>query len=214
MTQTNAIHPNTIFIVDDDEAVRKSLSRSLQHHGYSVESFESGGVFLEALEAEQYGCILLDIAMPGLSGFEVQSELANRSCLIPIIFMTGHGDVPTSVRAIRNGAIEFLEKPYSMDVLFERIDEALRMEALRRAGDQANAEVLEQFETLTKREKEVMASLVSGHADKSNKEVAQIIGISHRTVEEYRSRIFQKMDAASITHLVAKAKICGLNGYQ
>lgn len=199
---------NTVFIVDDDDAVRKSLSRSLQHHEYNVQSFESGTPFLEAITADQYGCILLDIAMPGMSGIEVQTELSIRNCRMPIIFMTGHGDVPTSVRAIRNGALEFLEKPYSMEVLFERIEEALALEKSRHRTDLKKSEVLNRFYTLTKREKDVMASLVSGHADLSNKQVALKIGISHRTVEEYRSRILLKMEASSITHLAELAKIC------
>ena len=198
----------TVFIVDDDEAVRKSLSRSLQHQDYIVESFDSGITFLEAIKPDQYGCILLDIAMPEMSGIEVQVELSKRNCEVPIIFMTGHGDVPTSVRAIKSGALEFLEKPYSMDVLFERIEEAMKLEASRQLIDQQNAEVITRFETLTKREKDVMASLVSGRADMSNKEVAREIGISHRTVEEYRSRIFLKMEASSITHLAQMAKVC------
>jgi FixJ family two-component response regulator len=199
---------NTVFIVDDDEAVRKSLTRSLRHQDYNVESFESGNAFLDAIQADQYGCILLDIAMPGISGVEVQAELVKRDCGMPIIFMTGHGDVPTSVRAIRNGALEFLEKPYSMEVLFERIEEALELEASRHRSDLKRSEVVNRFETLTKREKDVMTSLVSGHADMSNKEVALEIGISHRTVEEYRSRIFLKMEASSITHLSKMAKVC------
>lgn len=198
----------TVFIVDDDEAVRKSLSRSLQHQDYNVESFESGIAFLEAIEADQYGCILLDIAMPDMSGIEVQAELANRNCMMPIIFMTGHGDVPTSVKAIRNGALEFLEKPYSMEVLFERIEEALELESSRQWTDVKNSEIVKRFETLTKREKDVMANLTSGHANLSNKEIALEIGISHRTVEEYRSRIFLKMEASSITHLAQMAKVC------
>ena len=198
----------TVFIVDDDEAVRKSLSRSLQHQDYNVESFESGITFLEAIEADQYGCILLDIAMPGMSGIEVQAELANRNCMMPIIFMTGHGDVPTSVKAIRNGALEFLEKPYSMEVLFERIEEALELESSRQWTDVKNSEIVKRFETLTKREKDVMANLTSGHANLSSKEIALEIGISHRTVEEYRSRIFLKMEASSITHLAQMAKVC------
>lgn len=199
---------STVFIVDDDEAVRISLSRSLQHQDYRVESFESGDTFLEAIEPGQYGCILLDIAMPGMSGIEVQTELANRDCQMPIIFMTGHGDVPTSVKAIRNGALEFLEKPYSMEVLFERIEEALELETSRHWDELKNSEILKRFETLTKREKDVMVNLTSGHANLSSKEIAREIGISHRTVEEYRSRIFLKMEASSITHLAQMAKVC------
>lgn len=199
-----------VYVVDDDDAVRKTLARSLEFQGYTVDTFESGTKFLESDFLQSYGCIVLDIAMPGMSGLEVQSELSDRGSQIPIIFMTGHGDVPTSVQALKSGAIEFLEKPFQPDIMLERIDEALTLDEARYQQDQTTAEIKQRFETLTKREKDVMAGLAAGRADRSNKEVARELDISYRTVEEYRSRIFNKMEASSITHLVEMAKLCGV----
>jgi len=192
---------NIIYLVDDDDAVRKSLIRSLTHQGYQVEAYSSGTVFLENADLNCYGCIILDVAMPNISGLEVQTELSSRGCQIPIIFITGHGDVPTSVRALRSGAIE---------LLLERVEEALGMDEQRREDDQFNDAVRVRFETLTKREKDVLVGLVAGFADRSNKEIARELDISHRTVEEYRARIMTKMEASSITHLVEMAKACGI----
>jgi len=199
-----------IYLVDDDKEVSKTLVRALQHHDYSVETYNSGQSFLGTVKLEDYGCIVLDVAMPGMSGLEVQTELSARGYEMPIIFITGHGDVPTSVRAIKSGAIEFMEKPFPMDLLLERIEEAVKLERQRQSNDEQAKRVIERFNSLTKREVDVMASLVAGHADRSNKEVARELDISHRTVEEYRSRIMTKMDASSVTHLVEIAKICGI----
>jgi len=200
----------TIYLVDDDDAVRKTLTRSLSHSGYEVKAYDSGKSFLEEIEPDIYGCVLLDVAMPLMSGMEVQTELNNLGCEIPIIFMTGHGDVQMSVRAIKSGAIEFLEKPFAIDLMLERIEEALELDKERRTRDQATNEVQQRFDNLTKREVDVMAGLVAGLADRSNKEVARELEISHRTVEEYRARIMKKMSASSITHLVEMAKACGV----
>lgn len=199
-----------LFLVDDDDDVRKTLARALQHNDYVVEAFNSGPAFLETVALQSYGCIILDVAMPEMSGLEVQAELSARGCMMPIIFMTGHGDVPTSVHALKNGAIEFLEKPFSVDLLLERVLEAAEVESQRQANDESTKEVTTRFDLLTTREADVMASLTAGLADKSNKVVARELDISHRTVEEYRSRIMVKMNASSITHLVEMAKACGV----
>jgi FixJ family two-component response regulator len=200
----------TVYLVDDDDEVRKTLARALQHTGLLVEKFNSGQAFLDDIDIETYGCVILDVAMPGMSGLEVQTELSAIGCLMPIIFMTGHGDVPTSVRALKNGAIEFLEKPFAVDLLLERVQEALVIEERRQSNDQSKHEIMDRFDTLTRREADVMASLTAGLADQSNKEVARELKISHRTVEEYRSRIMLKMNASSITHLVEMSKACGV----
>jgi len=200
----------TIYLIDDDDAVRKTLTRSLTHVGYEVESFDSGKAFLEKIDSKHYGAIILDVAMPGISGLEVQKELISLGCQIPIIFMTGHGDVPTSVRAIKNGAVEFLEKPFDLDLLIERLDEALSLDRSRMTTDQSNQEILERFQNLTKRESHIMTELAAGRADRSNKELARVLNLSHRTVEEYRARIMKKMGASSITHLVEMAKTCDI----
>ena len=200
----------TVYLVDDDDEVRKTLARALEHTGYSVEKFNSGQTFINDIDTETYGCVILDVAMPGMSGLEVQTELSAIGCLMPIIFMTGHGDVPTSVRALKNGAIEFLEKPFAVGLLLQRVEEALAIEGRRLSNDHLNKEVMVKFKSLTKREADVMASLTAGLADRSNKEVARELDISHRTVEEYRSRIMLKMNASSITHLVEMSKACGV----
>lgn len=197
-----------VFLVDDDLSIRRSLERSLKHHGYLVETFESGEALLNQISNECFGCIILDIAMSGMSGIQVQNELIRRKIRVPIIFMTGHGDVPTSVRAIKSGAIDFFEKPFDVDHLLAKVEEAIKRDEHRYNGATINAEIIERFQTLTKREVDVMADLVAGVAAKSNKEVARDIGISHRTVEEYRARIMKKMGAVSITHLVEMAKVC------
>ncbi len=201
---------NTVYLVDDDDAVRISLSRFLKHHSFNVIEFNSGTSFLDALPGGTYGCIVLDVAMPGMSGLEVQTELAERDNQLPIIFMTGHGDIPTSVRALKGGAIDFLEKPFDLDVMLERINEAFKLDKERLANDQQSMELRTLFKTLTNREVDVMKGLVAGLANRSNKEVARSLGISHRTVEEYRARIFNKLNASSITHLVEIAKVCGI----
>ena len=121
-----------VYVVDDDEAVRKSLARSLIHLGYHVEVYSSGKIFLDNLSEHEYGCVVLDIAMPGMSGLEVQSELMKRACPIPIIFTTGHADMATSVRVIGSGSIELIEKPYPLEILLERIEKVLKQEELRR----------------------------------------------------------------------------------
>lgn len=202
---------STIYIVDDDSAVRTSLARSLKHHGNDVVTFDSAMDFLADLNHDSYGCIILDIAMPEMSGLEVQSKLITLKCKIPIIFMTGHGDVPTSVRALKNGAIEFLEKPFAMDFLLERINHALEAEKKRFTDTLTSSEILQKFSSLTNREVDVMTGLTTGFANYSNKEIARELDISYRTVEVYRSRIMEKMAASSITHLVAIAKVCGIH---
>lgn len=200
----------TIYLVDDDKDVRDLMANSLEQQGYVVSSFKSGKSFLANINSDCYGCIVLDIALPGMSGLEIQTELIEQGLEIPIIFMTGHGDVPTSVRAIKNGALDFFEKPFPMEALFKQVEHALSLDNARRSKKEDGADVIKQFQTLTEREVDIMTQLVKGVANHSNKEVARELGISHRTVEEYRSRVLEKMKAASITHLVDMAKLCGI----
>jgi len=200
----------TLYLVDDDDEVRRTLARALKHNDYEVKTFNSGQAFLDKIDLHSYGCIILDVAMPGISGLEVQNELLIIECKIPIIFMTGHGDVPTSVRALKSGAVEFLEKPFHVDLLLQIVDEVLISERQRQENDDLAQGTVKRFASLTQREADVMICLVKGMADRSNKEVAREIGISFRTVEEYRARIMVKMNASSITHLVEMAKVCGV----
>ncbi|MDH3672443.1 MAG: response regulator [Gammaproteobacteria bacterium] len=200
----------TVFVVDDDHAVRKALTLSLKKRGWSVESYESAEAFLTSHDVDRPGCLVLDVQMPGMSGLELQDALTARHCNIPIIFVTGHGDIPMSVRAIKRGAIEFLEKPYRQGVLLGRIEEALAQDARNRQKEVECNAIKARFERLTAREKEVMALLVAGAANASNKQIARQLDISYRTVDNHRARVMEKMQAQSVPDLVDMAKLCGV----
>lgn len=200
-----------VFLVDDDAAIRDSLSALLTTKGYVVQSYASAEQFLQEYDSSQAGCIVLDVSMPGMSGVELQEELTKKNCISPIIFITGHGDVPLAVKTIKAGAIDFLEKPFRQTALLELIEQAF-MEDLRNRAMQTQADSVKScFESLTPREKDVMTLLVSGPANLSSKEIARELGISHRTVHHHRARVMEKMQAESLPDLVAKAKICGMN---
>ena len=202
------ISPAIVFSVDDDPAVRDSLGLSLRKAGFPVESYASAEDFLKSYKAERRGCILLDIRMPGMSGMELQACLAEQGMDIPIIFITGHGDIPTSVRAIKRGAVDFLEKPFSREDLISRIEEAIEQDALMHDQADATAAVLQRFDRLTPREREVMTLVASG---KANKVIARELGMSYRTVETHRARVMEKMDAESLVDLVDMAIVCGIH---
>lgn len=199
----------TVFVVDDDAALRKALSMSLTERGYDVESFDSAARFLDAADLDKHACLLLDIRMPKISGLELQEKLARRGVSLPIIFLTAHGDIPMSVRAMRNGAIDFLEKPYELSALLKRIEEALAVNRESRRKASSERAVRERYERLTPREREVMKLLVAGPGNTTNRSVASQLGISVRTVETYRARLMEKMQAQSLPELIGLAKICG-----
>jgi len=201
----------TIYLIDNDDVVRNRMANCLEHRGYLVSSFESGKSFLEKLDADSYGCIILDVTLPGMSGLEIQSELAQQGSEIPVIFVTADGDIKSSARAFKNGALDFIEKPYQTDTLLKRVAHAVSLDEARRDQKKQDSIIIKRFETLTKREVDIMTKLVQGVANHSNKDVAAELGISHRTVEVYRSRILDKMNASSITHLVEMAKTCGIH---
>lgn len=200
----------TVFVVDDDHAVRKALTLSLKKRGWPVECYESAEAFLSSHHVDRPGCLVLDVEMPGMSGLELQDALTANHCNMPIIFVTGHGDIPMSVRAIKGGAIEFLEKPYRPEVLLGRIEEALAQDARNRKKETECNAIKTRFERLTSREKEVMALLVAGAANASNKQIARRLDISYRTVDNHRARIMEKMAARSVPELVDMAKLCGV----
>ncbi|MCP5418983.1 MAG: response regulator transcription factor [Gammaproteobacteria bacterium] len=197
----------SVFLVDDDEAVRDSLSLSLEMDGLKVECFASARDFLESYDASRPGCLVLDVRMPDMSGLELQEVLATRRITIPIIFITGHGDVPMSVKAVKAGAVDFLEKPFKKEVLQERIQEALAQDAQMRKEWAERQQLRRRLEHLTPREQEVMALVVGGH---SNKDIARRLDISPRTVETHRARIMEKMGATSLPDLVTLAAACGM----
>lgn len=192
----------TVFIVDDDADIRSSLSRSLRKRGFEVETFESALVFLERYDPERPGCIILDHGMPGMTGLELQAHLVEKGHSIPIIFVTGHGGVPQSVQAIKAGAIDFLEKPFSSETLLERIRSALDTDAVNRAARTKQSEVSFRLESLTPREREIADFIFENPAETTSKEVARALDISPRTVDHHRARILEKLNIKSIVEMI------------
>jgi two-component system, LuxR family, response regulator FixJ len=189
----------TVFIVDDDEAVRDSLGLLLRSVGYRARCYGSARDFLKAFDPRDYGCLVLDIRMPGMTGLELQKHLAELGCNIPIVFITGHGDIPMAVEAVRQGAVDFLQKPFADQELVDRINDAMKQAAQQREGELERLEILDRVESLTAREKQVMGQVVLG---KANKVIAGDLGVSQRTVEIHRARVMEKMQANSLAHLV------------
>ncbi len=193
------VKPPTVFVVDDDDAVRDSLKMLMRSVNLPVETFESATAFLEAYDPERLGCLLLDIRMPGMSGLDLRDELDSRRAMLPIIFVTGHGDVPMAVDAMQRGAMDFIQKPFSDEDLLDRIHKALERDAADRKMLRAKREIANRESTLTNRERQVMELVVAGCA---NKVIAQDLNLSQRTVEIHRARVMDKMKANSIAHLV------------
>ncbi len=191
--------PAVVFIVDDDDAVRESLEFLMKSIDQPAESFASAKDFLNAYNPDKPGCLLLDIRMPGMSGIELQEELKKRDIHIPIIFITGHGDVPMAVKAIQAGAADFIQKPFRDQELIDRIREVLVQDTQSRADLSERSEILHRMSTLTEREKEVMEQVVVG---KANKVVAIDLSVSQRTVEIHRANVMEKMKAKSLAQLV------------
>ncbi len=196
-----AKHDPIIFVVDDDEAVRLSTEMLIRSMGLRVESFESAAEFLEDFDPQQPGCVILDIRMPGMSGLELQEHLNEIEATLPVIFVTGHGDVPMAVKAMKAGAIDFIQKPFRDQELIDRVHAALARDSEEREESQAHAETQEHVDLLTAREREVMRLVVDGRA---NKEIAFDLGLSPRTVEIHRARVMSKMSAKSLPDLVRK----------
>ena len=189
----------TVFIVDDDASVRKALARSIQAAGLHVKTFASARQFLDQGPPEGPGCLVLDVRMPGLSGLDLQAELNSRNIQTPIIFITGHGDIPVSVKAMKGGAVDFLTKPFKVANLIGVIQEAIRKDERLQAHRSKTAEVQRRIQTLTPREREVMALVVQGLL---NKQIAVELGAAERTVKVHRGRVMQKMQVQSVAELV------------
>jgi len=197
----------TVFLVDDDAAVRDSVSLLLETAGLSVEAYESAESFLAALDPERPGCLVLDMRMAGMGGMELQAELARRGIPLPIIFLTAHGDIPTTVRAMKAGAVDFLTKPVDSAVLLERIEAALVRARSDRESQAARQEARARLAVLTEREREILALAVAGCA---NKEIARRLGISFRTVEVHRSHILLKTGTETLLELAQLVAAGGL----
>ena len=188
----------TVFIVDDDSAVRDSLMLMIEQEGIHVETYPSGEEFLDSFQNASLGCAILDIRMPGMDGIQLQQELNRRNIQLPVIFLTGHGDIPMSVKAIKAGAVDFLTKPVTRESLLSSVRTAI-MESQRLIRELANGQdAKSRLAELTEREREVMALAIAGAP---NKEIARRLGISHRTVEIHKSKIMHKTGATNLLEL-------------
>lgn len=198
MAHNNTETP-TVFIVDDDPAIRFAMQALMDSVNLKHEIYPSGDEFLKSVEDHRPGCLVLDIRMPGLGGLELQEELLKRGNALPIIFITGHGDVPMAVEAMQKGAVDFIQKPFRDQDLLDRIREALKTDRERRVEQEKHAEVEHRLARLTNREREVFDLVVTG---KPNKVIAYELGVSQRTVEIHRARVMEKMQARSLADLV------------
>ena len=201
--KTNAI----VFLVDDDPSVRKGLSRLLRSAGHECETFESAEAFLQRECHPGVGCLVLDLRMPQVTGLELQERLGRLGSQLPIIFLTGHGDIPQSVQAVKQGAVNFLTKPVDDEVLLASIEEALRLGRQWLAAAQEKAAVLQRTEMLTAREFEVMQGVIAGAL---NKQIAAHLGIVEKTVKVHRAAAMQKMGVASVAELVRLCETAGI----
>lgn len=199
MKKDNPAEKPTVFIVDDDEPVRDSLKMLMRSVGLSAETFSGAAEFLEAYDPDRPGCLVLDIRMPGMSGMELQEKLNEIHAILPIIFITGHGDVPMAVKAIQYGAADFIQKPFRDQDLLDRINKAIEQDASNRAQLLETRDIEERLSNLTPREKEVLELIVDG---RPNKVIAADLEVSQRTVEIHRARVMDKMRASSLAHLV------------
>jgi len=189
----------TIYVVDDDEGVRNSVRFLLKSVGLTARTFASAREFLDGYQPRQPGCVVLDVRMPGMSGLELQEQLNLRGAVIPVIFITGHGDIPMAVDAMQHGAFDFLQKPFRDQDLIDRIQRALDRDAKNRAALAQHDRIRGRFESLTPREREVLTLMTRG---KPNKVMAAELGVSQRTVEIHRARVMEKTGAASLAQLV------------
>ncbi len=197
--------PQIVYVVDDDEAVRDSLELLLSTVGLNSKTYSSALNFLDDYahihQSEQHACILLDIRMPGMSGIELQQTLIERGSKLPIIFITGHGDIPMAVKAIQKGAMDFIAKPFHDQDLLDRIQQALRLHAERYEALRDSQQTQQHLLTLTPRESQVLQLMLAGNA---NKVIAAELSLSQRTIEVHRAHVMEKMHAPSLALLVQK----------
>lgn len=198
-----------IHLVDDEESVRRSTSFLLRTSGYDVDTYPSGVDFLQKVAEAKPGCILLDVRMPEMDGIEVQAELARRGVALPVIVLTGHGDVGTAVAAMKGGAIDFLEKPFERDALVEALERGFERMEQGEAALASHADATQRIAMLSPREQDVLRGLVRGHP---NKTIAYDLGISPRTVEVHRANAMAKLGARSLSEALRLAFAAGLDG--
>jgi FixJ family two-component response regulator len=199
--------PPIVFVVDDDPSIRRAIKRLVGSEGLQVELFGSAQEFLQGRRPDAPSCLVLDISLPGINGLDFQRQLAETDIRIPIIFITGHGDIPMTVRAMKAGAVEFLTKPFRDEDLLDAIQLALERDRTRRQEESAIAALQERFDSLTPREREILPLVVSGRL---NKQIAAGLGTSEITVKVHRGSIMRKMQADSLADLVSMAGRLGL----
>lgn len=192
----------TVFIVDDDDAVRRFLTGLIQSIDLKVEAYASAKDFLDAYEPGRPGCLLLDVRMPGMSGLELQRELSERSIALQVVILTGHGNVPVAVQAMKAGAVDFIEKPFNNELLLDRIQRAVAQSLRSDSEREKHDETLRRLDTLTPRERQVFDLVVNGE---TNKSIAHRLTISEKTVEIHRANVMRKMRARSLASLVHMA---------
>ena len=200
-----------IVVIDDDASMRKALENLFKSVGFEVELFSSPQEFLQSERPNRPGCIVLDVRFPGRSGLDMQRDLANAEAQLPIIFITGYGDIPMSVRAMKAGAVEFLTKPFREQDLLDAVGTALEKDRTRRSGEMRLAELRSRYETLTARERQVMSLVVAGRL---NKQIAGELGVSEMTVKMHRRQVMRKMQAAGVAQLVRLADQLGIGAPQ
>lgn len=205
MTVANSI----VFIVDDDPAIRDSLTLMIEQENIAVNSFADAESFLKVCQTMRLGCVIIDIRMPKMDGMQLQDELTKRNILLPVIFLTGHGDIPMSVRAIKAGAVDFLTKPVTREKLLASVRSAIRVSEKILSENSDHEDALSRLADLTDRERDVVALAIQGYP---NKEIARRLGISHRTVEIHKSKIMHKTGAINLLDLARIAHESGLNG--
>ena len=199
---------HTVFVVDDDPSIRKSLSLLLNSAGYGVKTFASAKEFLESERGTPGpACLVLDVKMPGLGGLDLQKELKSRNYVIPIIFITGHGDIPMSVQAMKKGAVDFLSKPFDDGDLLDAVKEALLKDSQARADLKEQQQCIQRLDSLTTREHEILTYLITGML---NKQIAYELNISERTVKAHRKQVLDKMGVDSIAQLVRLTEKVGI----
>jgi FixJ family two-component response regulator len=203
--------PPRIVVIDDDASMRKALDNLLKSVGFEVELFASPQEFLQSGRPDRPGCIVLDVRFPGRSGLDMQRDLGEANARLPIIFITGYGDIPISVRAMKAGAVEFLTKPFRDQDLLDAVGTALEEDRARRAGDMRLAELRGRFAMLTARERQVLSLVVAGRL---NKQIAGELGVSEMTVKMHRRQVMRKMQATGVAQLVRLADQIGITAPQ
>ncbi|MEG3619249.1 response regulator transcription factor [Magnetovibrio sp. PR-2] len=194
----------TVYIVDDDQAVRDSLSWLISSIGLNVETFETAQHFLDNYNQQRPGCVLVDVRMPGMSGLELQKHISQENQCLPVIIVTGHGDVKMAVNAMKQGAFDFIEKPYNDQVMLDLLQTALAECERRRSAKMEHQEVQDLYDNLTAREREVMEMIVAGN---TNKQIAYGLSISEKTVEAHRAKVMDKLQARSLADLIRKSVV-------